>query len=203
MTIQYKNSRSAITVSKSSSSTSSRGARTVSGWLSTYGPPADSYGDIVGDAAFERHLREKGSRLPALSGHDVTQMIGWHELKHVPGKGLWTDMTFLEGIARADEDLIRVKSGGMAFSIGYMTHREEVRNGYRHLLDVDLFEGSVVLMPANPLATIEQRRLSDTDQAALDQITRSLRSMVDELALKTAIAQLSKSITETTQQLAR
>jgi HK97 family phage prohead protease len=170
--MEFKFAPGTIAPAKAGTS-AARAGRMVGGWLSTFGPPMDSYGDIVHENAFDRHLAERGDRLVGLSAHDPGQVIGWHQLKKVPGKGLWTDFTFLEGIARADEDLIRVKSGAMAFSIGYFTLREEYRRQERWLLDVDLMEGSVVAFGANRNATIEER----SEDAAVLALLRNLRSL--------------------------
>ncbi len=84
--ITYKNSTTPITVSKGPGA-STQGPRTVSGFITTFGN-ADHVGDVIDEGAIDRHLRDVGTRLPALSGHRMESMIGWHELKKIPGKGI-------------------------------------------------------------------------------------------------------------------
>jgi HK97 family phage prohead protease len=176
--MEYKFSPATIiAASKAPAGAGSKG-RTTSGWITTFGPPADSYGDIVHENAVDRHLAEKGNRLIGFSGHDPQQAIGWHLLwkrSHDGVYGIWTDFTFFEGIARAEEDLIRVREGAMAFSIGYFTRKEDFRGGHRILMDLDLMEASVVSVPANPRATIEQR--TDRDSQDLARLARGIRDM--------------------------
>ena len=177
--VEYKRGAGPIVVGKSTAAQSAAG-RTVSGWITTFGLPADHAGDVIDEHAVDRYLAEHGNLLPALSAHDPEQMIGWHTLsKRQQGgvSGVWTDMTFLDGITRANEDLIRVRSGAMAFSIGFITNREEIRQGYRWILDMDLLEASVVLLPMNPRATIEAR--SDARlRESLERLRSSLQSAV-------------------------
>jgi HK97 family phage prohead protease len=166
-------------VGKSSGATAQR-ARTVSGWITTFGNP-DHVGDVIHEHAIDRHVREVGPRLPMLSGHNAEQMTGWHELKIVPGKGVWAESTFLEGIRQADEDLIRVKSGGMAYSIGFITRKEEFRGGNRWLMDIELLEASIVFLGCNPMALIQERSSTETE-AALRKLSSTVRRHAEEWA---------------------
>lgn len=173
MNIEYKHSLRPITVGKGNGSAVNRDARTASGWITTFGPPADHGNDIIDEHALDRYFEERGFLLPMLSGHHVDQLIGRHQLEKVPGQGVRTTMEFFEGIQRADEDLIRVQSGQMNLSIGFVANREEFRNGQRWLLDIELLEASVVLLPMNPRAVIDQPA-GKADTAALLTSLRKL-----------------------------
>jgi HK97 family phage prohead protease len=126
-------------------------AGTISGYISAYGPPADSYSDIVQRGAFDASLaehRSQGSALPMLWTHDMARPCGkWTSFKsddyglHATGVlSLTTD----EG-HQAHEHL---KAGSVSsLSIGYTVPPDGYQyqpDGTRLLLKVDLLEASIV-----------------------------------------------------------
>lgn len=116
----------------------------------------DQGGDLIVRGAFERTLRERGEWRPVLWQHDPTQPVGLGELKESDAG--------LEVRGRLDLD---VQAGRDAFSrlkkkivrglsIGYRSLPDKVRfeNGVRQLLDIDLYEISLVVFPMNSGATV-------------------------------------------------
>lgn len=122
----------------------------------------DSYGDVVRPGAFKKSLAEwaKKDRLPPmLWQHDRREPIGVFTKMVEDEKGLFVEGRLLiDDIpqARAAYALLKEKAlGGM--SIGYreilieQDHDEKVTN----LLELDLWEVSVVTFPANEEATVD------------------------------------------------
>lgn len=122
----------------------------------------DSYGDIVRPGAFKKSLAEwakKGRLPPMLWQHDRREPIGVFTKMVEDEKGLFVEGRLLiDDIpqARAAYALLKEKAlGGM--SIGYreilieQDHDEKVTN----LLELDLWEVSVVTFPANEEATVD------------------------------------------------
>lgn len=122
----------------------------------------DSYGDVVRPGAFKKSLAEwakKGRLPPMLWQHDRREPIGVFTKMVEDEKGLFVEGRLLiDDIpqARAAYALLKEKAlGGM--SIGYreilieQDHDEKVTN----LLELDLWEVSVVTFPANDEATVD------------------------------------------------
>ena len=122
----------------------------------------DSYGDVVRPGAFKKSLAEwekKGRLPPMLWQHDGREPIGVFTKMVEDEKGLFVEGRLLiDDIpqARAAYALLKEKAlGGM--SIGYreilieQDHDEKVTN----LLELDLWEVSVVTFPANEEATVD------------------------------------------------
>lgn len=122
----------------------------------------DSYGDVVRPGAFKKSLAEwakKGRLPPMLWQHDRREPIGVFTKMVEDEKGLFVEGRLLiDDIpqARAAYALLKEKAlGGM--SIGYreilieQDHDEKVTN----LLELDLWEVSVVTFPANEKATVD------------------------------------------------
>lgn len=122
----------------------------------------DSYGDVVRPGAFKKSLAEwakRGRLPPMLWQHDRREPIGVFTKMVEDEKGLFVEGRLLiDDIpqARAAYALLKEKAlGGM--SIGYreilieQDHDEKVTN----LLELDLWEVSVVTFPANEEATVD------------------------------------------------
>lgn len=128
--------------------------RTVEGFASVF-DTVDSYKDIVVPGAFTRTLKENG-RPAMLWQHDTRQVIGtWDELEETP-KGLRVKGTILDTTLGTDVYKIVRAKAVTGMSIGYGTKKYEIdeKKGVRRLLDVDLFEVSLVTFPANDKAQI-------------------------------------------------
>lgn len=137
-------------------------AGVIEGWASTFGGAPDAYGDVVVPGAFAdslvRHKRE-GTAPLMLFGHRASEVPigGWDDLAE-DGKGLWVKGTIdlddpLGG--RVHRALKNKRMRGL--SIGYATKREqrdEKNPAINRLLEVDLFEISIVTFPANRRATV-------------------------------------------------
>lgn len=132
------------------------------GYLSTFGN-VDRGMDMVMPGAFRRTLAEK--KLPAikmLRDHDTTKVVGkWLSMAEDATGLKVRGKLFATGdgaIQLAKETLTLMREGALdAMSIGYRTIKAvwDEQSGVRQLLDVDLWEGSIVTFPMNEMAMID------------------------------------------------
>lgn len=157
-------------------------------YISVFGN-TDSYGDIVEKGAFTRTLgewAEKGNTIPVLWGHDMNDPfanIGGVLSAEEDDYGLKvTAQLDLENPTAAQ--VYRLAKGRRTTSCSFaysVRDGEERKDGY-HLKDLDLFEVSIVQVPANELAEITM--VKDAT-AALAKAGRTL-SVKNELSLREA-----------------
>lgn len=149
------------------------------GYGSTFGN-VDRGMDMVMPGAFRRTLKEK--KLPAikmLRDHDTRKLVGkWLEIRE-DDRGL-----FCKGrIFARDEDhnplaketLALLREGALdSLSMGYRTVKAtyDEENGIRQLLEVDLWEVSVVTFPMNEMATVDAVK---ADDLTINDVERILR----------------------------
>lgn len=135
----------------------------------------DSYGEQVEPGAFtkslQRHTKEKTTPL-MLWQHDPWSPIGVWDAMEEDSKGLKVRGHLLAGVAKADEALILLRGGAIrGLSIGYREIKVEPDGNNRKLLELDLFEVSLVSFPANRRATVtgvKNERMEDFAQRLRD-----------------------------------
>ena len=128
------------------------------GYASVFGT-RDLQDDVVERGAFKRTLDQKKGRFPILFQHDPMQPIGKIVEAREDAKGLKITGQLALGVRRASETLELLKSKVIAgLSIGYRAVVHEMDNdaGVRHLREIELFEISPVVFPANPHALISE-----------------------------------------------
>lgn len=151
---------------------------TIEGYLSVFGN-IDGGGDIVMPGAFDVSLAKKRSRpIPILREHNPEKVIGvWTSLTpdnyglKARGKIIDTEL---------GTDTLKVARAGFPFglSIGYVTVRHEIDDNIktewgwaaRKLLEVDLWEGSVVTFAMNDLCEIESVKRAEMARSTPDAI---------------------------------
>lgn len=159
------------------------------GYASVFGNK-DSYGDIVEPGAFTRTLEEwagkDGSVIPVLWGHDMQDPFA-----NIGGLvAAVEDETGLKVSGQLDLDnptaaqVYRLMKGGRTnrMSFAYSVRDSEERDGAQHLKDLDLYEVSVVQVPANGLAEVT------TVKAAAEALAKAGRTLSakNETALREA-----------------
>lgn len=173
---------------------SDEGAGTISGYFSTYDRIPDSYGDVIEKGAFTETIearKESGHPFPLCWNHDLNQIIGAvdtiEDTEHGP---LMTAHFFDTVLAQEKREL--VKQGVVyQFSFAYdikgweKPSAEEEKNGiYNILTKLDLFEVSIVPIPANPRAEVTDvksgKRNSKKDADAIKQAIALLQSVLDD-----------------------
>lgn len=149
------------------------------GYGSTFGNE-DQGGDVVMAGAFRRTLKEKKLQsIKLLRDHDPRKVVGkWLELRE-DDRGLYCrGKLFADGdnpVALAKETLRLMREGALdAMSIGYRTIKAtyDERSSARQLLDVDLWEISVVTFPMNEMATVDAVKADDLTIRDVERILR-------------------------------
>ena len=128
----------------------------ISGYASLFGQ-ADMSGDVVQRGAFAASLLSMNERLPMLFGHETAEPIGVWDRLFEDRTGLFVSGRLIGGNARADRTARLIREGALSgLSIGYRAKRS-ARNGRgRNLLELDLWEVSVVAFPMLRAARITQ-----------------------------------------------
>lgn len=128
------------------------------GYASIFGV-VDRGDDIVEKGAFRRSLSERpANRVKMLYQHDAEQPIGVYKEIREDDRGLYVKGQLLEKVQKGAEVLELLRVGAIdGLSIGYQTIKSmrDESTGVRRLLDVDLWEISVVTFPMNTMSTID------------------------------------------------
>ena len=166
---------------------------TISGYFSTYDRIPDSYGDIIAPGAFTETIKareESGHPFPLCWNHDLDQIIGKVDTIEDTEKGpLMTASFFNTPLAQEKRQI--VQSGVVyQFSFAYDVKDAEVvelEDGTKanELRKVDLFEVSIVPIPANQNAVVTDvkagRRNSKSDADKLEQAITLIRDVLGQL----------------------
>ena len=144
------------------------------GYASRFGEP-DQSGDVVAPGAFAeslKRLKEADRSVKLLWQHDPAKPIGvWNQV--MENKiGLWVSGEVLTDIQLGAEAATLMKAGAIdGLSIGYRVVRAEpnLDTGGRTLLEIDLWEVSLVTFPMLPTARAQasdDRSVETTDDIA-------------------------------------
>lgn len=173
-------------------------ARSENGTLEGYGAVTgnvDSYGDVIAPGAFD-NLSEFVKAGGILIGHDWGDLpVAMIEDAREDDKGLWFKARFhSDETAQRARSVVaeRLEAGKfVGLSIGYQTFdsRWEERDGkeVRLLTKIKIFEVSVVLTPANPLAGAtgaKMKSMGDEYDAALAAVGRLATRLTELKALR-------------------
>ena len=173
----------------------------VEGYASTWTKTPDSYGDIVIKGAFTETLKKRkatGHPFPLCFNHDFDQIIGAVFEAEEDDYGLKISASFLNTPA-AQEKRELVKEGIVwQFSFPYSVlgaeqpTEEEKRQGiYQKLTKLDLYEVSLVPVPANQTAIVTEvkndedvevkagKRNSAKDEALIRDAISALQALLD------------------------
>ena len=122
----------------------------------------DWYGDVVAPGAFANTLAEwraKGALPPLCWQHNIDQVVGVYEDMAEDDRGLYLKGRLLkDDVALAREAYALLKARAISgLSIGYRVRVDEYDReaDIRTLKDLELWEVSLVTMPANDLARVE------------------------------------------------
>ena len=171
----------------------------ISGYFSTYDRIPDSYGDVIAKGAFTETIakrKESGHPFPLCFNHDLNQIIGAlypEDIEDTDQGPLMTASFFDTPLAQEKRAL--VKSGVVyQFSFMYDVLEAEpttLENGTKanELKKLDLFEVSIVPVPANPRAEVTDvkagRRNSGKDEGTIRDAISALETSIN--ALRTLI----------------
>ena len=176
-------------------------AGSVAGFFSTYDKVPDSYGDIIEPGAFTKTIEKRkatGHPFPLCLNHDFSDVIGACDSIEEKEKGPFVEASLFD-TGRAQEVRTWLKSGAIyQFSFAYdvLQRRdpteEEKKAGVMNVLQkIELFEVSIVTVPANQNAVVTEvkgvepetkagRRNSRKDADVINQIIDLAKSLLDE-----------------------
>lgn len=166
-------------------------------YASTFKPTPDPYGDVVDKGAFKRTIKENFKRIRNLWNHNVDEPIGRPLALSEDDHGLYAKNKLSLGVQRA-KDVRELMADGVIneTSIGFDTITDRVKEGFRHLVEVRLWDISPVTYGANEEAavlsvknTLETLRLKGLP----DELLRELLNLPPEITpeqLKRGIAAL-------------
>ena len=168
-------------------------AGTISGYFSTYDRIPDSYGDVIAPGAFTDTLKarkDSGHPFPLCWNHDLDQIIGTVDDIEDTKKGPLMTASFFD-TPLAQEKRSLVLSGCVyQFSFAYEVKKAaqvELEDGTKanELRELELFEVSIVPIPANPRAEVTEiksgRRNSKADAEKLEQAITLIRDVLGQL----------------------
>ncbi len=158
---------------------------TFSGYASLFGKP-DLGRDMVLPGAFAASLRTRGpAGVKMLFQHDPNQPIGvWLAIRE-DGEGLFVKGKLTTEVAKAREVLSLMRAGALdGLSIGYRTvrGRTDAKTGIRSLIEVDLWEISVVTFPLLPEARVSAVKAA-RDEGRLPTTREFERFLVQDAGL--------------------
>jgi len=120
----------------------------------------DSAGEVVERGAFTKTLAENGGQVPMLWQHNLAMPAGIMGLKDSEAS-LVADGKFNLSSSTGAEAYSWVKflaknNMRAGLSIGFRTIKDSVTNGVRYIKELKLYEGSIVTLPMNRLATVHE-----------------------------------------------
>lgn len=164
---------------------------TISGYFSTYDRIPDSYGDVIAPGAFTETIKareESGHPFPLCWNHSLDQIIGAvdkiEDDEHGP---LMTAHFFDTELAQEKRKLVQ-EGVVYQFSFAYDVKDSKtvtLDDGTKanELRDLNLFEVSIVPIPANPRAEVTEiksgRRNRKSDEDTIKQIISLAQSLLD------------------------
>jgi phage head maturation protease len=103
-----------------------------------------------------------------------------------------TEGKLIPGVQKAEEAYLLLKAGVLdAMSIGYDVRADRIaRDGARELLDVEIWEVSLVTFPANPMAIVERVKDNSPAIEALSNWLRSMKHTAETERLGSALASM-------------
>ena len=127
------------------------------GYASLFGE-TDLNRDLVLPGAFLKSIGKRGAAgIRMLFQHDPAAPIGvWREIRE-DSRGLFVSGRLMTEVAKAREVLALMRAGAIdGLSIGFRTvrGRTDAKSGVRSLLEIDLWEVSVVTFPMLPAARV-------------------------------------------------
>lgn len=172
----------------------------IAGFFSTYEKTPDSYGDIIEPGAFTKTIEKRkasGHPFPLCWNHDFSSVIGVVDTVEEKEIGPYIEASFLD-TALAQDVRKMVQSGAVyQFSFAYdvLSWREptaeEKKMGVQNVLqEVEVFEVSVVTVPANQNAVVTDikgaieaeikagRRNNKSDEETIKQIISLAQSLL-------------------------
>lgn len=161
-------------------------SRTIEGFASVFGN-VDSYNDIVMPGAFSKTLKRMKA-IPMLWQHDTREVVGKWDQFEERDRGLYVKGK-ISKTARGDEAYTLLKDGAITgMSIGYSADKYEIDQdkGTRKLLEVKLYEVSLVTFPANEKAQVTRVKSAPDNERDFEELLREAGYSRDAAKIITA-----------------
>lgn len=167
----------------------------VRAYASTFDRIPDAYGDVIAPHAFDETIKqwkESDKPIPLLWGHDTADPfsnIGACVDYGTDERGLWFTAEFDEDNEKA-QYVRKLCNEGRVYQCSFAFNCTDAVNVIledgskaRELRKIELYEISIVQIPANQLATIEESKdaPTDTDTDALETIAAELSAILEEV----------------------
>jgi HK97 family phage prohead protease len=150
------------------------------GYASLFGA-LDDGGDVVMPGAFAKSLARRGrAGVRMLFQHDPKEPVGTWEVLREDATGLWAEGRLVPGVPRADALRRLIADRAIdGLSIGFRTVRasRDGKRGPRRLIEIDLWEVSIVAFPMLAGARIAAAPASPP----ADRLIRSLDAAISAL----------------------
>lgn len=134
-----------------------------SGYASVFGE-MDGYNDIVMPGAFKKSIAARGvKRIAGLWQHDSDHPIFVHQVIEEDSKGLFIEGRLVLGVQKADEAYLLMQNDAVnGISIGYVPVETDynAKTDVRKLIELDLWENSIVTFPALDSARVDEVKSS-------------------------------------------
>lgn len=166
----------------------------IAGYFSTYDIEPDSYGDIVEKGAFTKTIAkraESGHPFPLCFNHDFSAVIGSVKTIEDTEKGPYIEAEFLD--TQLAQDVRKMLQSGAIYQFSFAydvlnsrkPNEDEAAKGITNVLtELEVFEISVVTVPANQNAVATEvkagRRNRKADELIIRECIKSLESLLDE-----------------------
>jgi uncharacterized protein len=151
---------------------------TFEGFASTYGE--DLTGDRILPGAFTKSL-EARKKVPLLWNHQTSDVIGSVQSMTEEPSGLRVKARLNLDAMKAREAYSLLKAGDISgLSIGFtIGDFKYASKGIREIKSLDLYEVSLVAIPANPQARIQSvKSAADHEFSVFTQLATSLKEMI-------------------------
>ena len=173
----------------------------IEGYFSTYDETPDSYGDIIAPGAFTETIKKRqdsGHPFPLCFNHDFSKVIGAVDSVEDTEKGHFIKAHFLDTELAQDVRKMLQSEAIYQFSFAYdvlgwerPTEEQAKRGIFNVLTKLEVFEISVVTVPANQNAVVTEvksaepstksgRRNRKADEEIIRNCIESLKSLLDE-----------------------
>ena len=162
----------------------------IEGYFSTYDKSPDSYGDIIEPGAFTKTIekrKETGHPFPLCFNHDFSSVIGAVDSIEDTEKGPYIKAHFLDTALAQDVRKMLLSGAIYQFSFAYDVigarepSKEEKAEGIVNVLtELEVFEISVVTVPANQNAVATEVKSGRRNSKADEDIIRETVSQMND-----------------------
>jgi len=158
----------------------------VKGYGSYFGNK-DSDNDVIAKGAYQKTIKENGDRVRYLYQHDMGQPIGKMKELFEDDKGLMFVAEIPKTTLRMD--VLELIKGGVITenSVGILPLQKQMKDDYREITEVKLYEISAVTLAAN-----DQAKILDVKGNVSDEMGYAIESEI--LKLKSLFIDFTKPI---------